>query len=76
MAVVNVRVSGEAEQALQELTADGTSTSDAVRRALLESLQLRRREQMRAEARAAMADPADREAVRRAMEEWADVDEG
>ena len=76
MAIVNVRVSGEAEQALTELTADGTSTSDAVRRALLESVQLRRREQMRAEARRAMADPADREAVRQAMAEWADVEPG
>lgn len=76
MAIVNVRISGDAEQALAELTADGTSTSDAVRRALLESVQLRRRAQMRDEARRAMADPADREAVRRAMEEWRDVDQG
>lgn len=76
MAIVNVRISGEAEEALAELTADGTSVSDAVRRALLESVQLRRREQMRADARRAMADPADREAVRRAMEEWSDVDPG
>ncbi|MFK5633683.1 MULTISPECIES: hypothetical protein [unclassified Ornithinimicrobium] len=76
MAIVNVRISGEAEQALAELTADGTSTSEAVRRALLDAVQLRRREEMRLDARRAMADPADREAVRRAMEEWSDVDQG
>lgn len=73
---MNVRISGEAEQALAELTADGTSTSDAVRRALLDSVLLRRRQRMRDDARRAMEDPADREAMRRAMEEWADVDEG
>ncbi|SOC56741.1 hypothetical protein [Ornithinimicrobium cerasi] len=76
MGVVNVRISGEAEQALAELTADGTSTSEAVRRALVEAVRLRRRETMRLDARRAMADPSDREAVRRAMEEWADVDQG
>ncbi|NLI17872.1 MAG: hypothetical protein GX427_03560, partial [Actinomycetales bacterium] len=55
---------------------DGTSTSDAVRRALLDAVMLRRREQMRAEALRSMADPADREALQQAMEEWADVDPG
>ncbi len=73
---MNVRISGEAERALAELTADGTSTSDAVRRALLDSVLLRRRQRMRDDARRAMEDPADREAVRQAMEEWGDVDEG
>lgn len=76
MGVVNVRISGDAERALAELTADGTTTSEAVRRALLDSLHLRRRERMRLEVLAAMEDPADREAVRRAMEEWADVEPG
>ncbi|MGM0385537.1 MAG: hypothetical protein ACQERF_06095 [Actinomycetota bacterium] len=76
MGIVNVRISGEAEQALNELTADGTSTSDAVRQALLDAVMLRHRRQMRAEALLSMTDPADREAVRQAMEEWADVDPG
>lgn len=76
MGIVNVHLSGEAEQALKELTADGTSTSDAVRRALLDAVMLRRREQMRAEALRSMADPADREALQQAMEEWVDVDPG
>lgn len=76
MGIVNVRISGEAEQALAELTADGTSTSEAVRRALLDAVFLRRRQQMRAEAAQAMADPADRAAVEEAMQEWADVDPG
>ena len=74
MAVVNVRISGDAERALQILTADGTSTSDAVRQALVEAVGLRRRRAMLDDARLAMADPADREAIREAMREWADVD--
>lgn len=74
MAIVNVRISGDAERALQELTADGTSTSDAVRQALLEAVALRRRRAMLEDARLAMADPADREAIQQAMREWADVD--
>ncbi|NLG21177.1 MAG: hypothetical protein GX555_07050 [Actinomycetales bacterium] len=74
MAIVNVRISGDAERALQVLTADGTSTSDAVRQALIEAVGLRRRRAMLDDARLAMADPADREAIREAMREWADVD--
>lgn len=76
MGIVNVRISGEAEQALKELTADGTSTSDAVRQALLDAVMLRHRRQMQAEALLSVADPADREATRQAMKEWADVDPG
>ena len=56
------------------MTADGTSTSDAVRQALLDAVALRRRRAMLDDARLAMADPADREAIREAMREWADVD--
>ena len=72
MAIVNVRISGEAERALQVLTADGTTVSDAVRQALVEAVGLRRRRAMLDDARLAMADPADRAAVREAMREWAD----
>ncbi|WP_256838251.1 hypothetical protein [Ornithinimicrobium faecis] len=74
MAIVNVRISGAAERALQQLTADGTSTSDAVRQALLDAVALRRRRAMLDDARLAMADPADRAAIKAAMQEWADVD--
>lgn len=73
MALVNVRINGEAEEALEALTADGTTVSEAVRRALLDSLLLRRRAQMRDEALRELADPDDRAAVQRVMDEWADV---
>ena len=73
MSLVNVRISGAAETALQELTANGLSVSEAVRDALVMAARLRRREQMRVEALRAMADPDDRAAVRRVMEDWDDV---
>ena len=66
---------GAAEAALAELTADGTAVSDAVRRALLESAQLRR-ERMWADARRAMNDPDDRAVMRQVVDEWADVSAG
>lgn len=76
MSHVNVRITGTAQEALAALTADGTTVSEAVRRALLDSLQLRQREQMRTEALRALADPDDRAAVRQVFEEWADVGQG
>lgn len=71
-----MRIQGAAEAALAELTADGTAVSDAVRRALLESAQLRRRERMRTDARRAMNDPDDRAVMRQVVDEWADVSAG
>lgn len=71
-----MRIQGAAEAALAELTADGTAVSDAVRRALLESAQLRRRERMWADARRAMNDPDDRAVMRQVVDEWADVSAG
>lgn len=73
MALVNVRLHGSSERALEELTSDGTTVSEAVRQALVDSARLRRRMRMRAEALRAMEDPNDRAAVRRVMDEWADV---
>jgi hypothetical protein len=59
MAVVNFRTDELSERALAELTADGTSVSDAIRQALVDAVRLRRREQMRRESLAAANDPAD-----------------
>ena len=50
MTVVNFRTDETSDRALAELTADGTSTSAAIRQALLDSVRLRKREQMRLEA--------------------------
>lgn len=59
MAVVNFRTDERADLALAELTADGSSVSDAIRRALVDAVRLRRREQMRRESLQASADPLD-----------------
>lgn len=59
MAVVKLRTDERANLALAELTADGSSVSDAIRRALVDAVRLRRREQMRRESLQASADPLD-----------------
>lgn len=76
MSLVNVRISGQAEEALTTLTADGTSVSDAVRRALIDSARLQRRHQLRAEALRSMEDPGDRAKVQQVWDEWSDVHQG
>jgi hypothetical protein len=69
MAVVNFRTDERSERALAELTADGTTVSEAVRRALVDAVRLRRREQMRRESLEANADPTDLAESRRVLEE-------
>jgi hypothetical protein len=58
--VVNFRTDDTSDRALSELTADGTSTSAAIRQALLDSVRLRKREQMRQEATMLVEDAEDR----------------
>jgi len=72
MAVVNFRTDARADQALAELTADGSTVSDAIRRALVDAVRLRRREQMRREsleASRSAEDLAESLAVRREMDD-------
>lgn len=49
MSVINFRSDEPSERALAELTADGATVSNAIRQALVDSVGLRRREQMRRE---------------------------
>lgn len=72
MAVLNFRTDDRSEEALAELTADGSTTSEAIRQALVDAVRLRRREQMRAESRALATDPDDIAESRRVA---ADMDE-
>lgn len=72
MAVVNFRTDDRADQALAELTADGSTVSAAIRQALVDAVRLRRREQMRRESMEASrntSDLAESLAVRREMDE-------
>ena len=59
MAVVNFRTDERADRALAELTADGSTVSEAIRQALVDAVRLRRREQMRRESLEASQSPAD-----------------
>ena len=64
MTVVNFRTDETSERALAELTADGTSTSAAIRQALLDSVRLRNRDRMRREAESLVDDAEDRAETR------------
>jgi uncharacterized protein YoaH (UPF0181 family) len=72
MAVLNFRTDERSERALAELMADGSSTSQAIRQALVDAVRLRRRERMRAESLELMNDDGDRAESRRVL---ADMDE-
>ncbi len=69
MTVVNFRTDDAAERALAELTADGSTVSDAIRRALVDAVRLRRREKMRRESLESAADPVDLAESRRVLAE-------
>jgi hypothetical protein len=69
MAVLNFRTDERSERALAELTSDGSTTSEAIRQALVDAVRLRRREQMRAESLELMNDDDDRAESRRVSEE-------
>ena len=58
MTVVNFRTDEESQRALDALTADGTSTSVAIRQALVDSVLMRKRDRMRRES-AELVDDAD-----------------
>lgn len=59
MSTITVRTDADIEAALDTLTADGTSRSQAVRAALLEAARARLRAELEAEARALAADSDD-----------------
>ncbi len=67
MAVVNFRTDERSERALAELTADGSTTSEAIRQALVDAVRLRRREQMRAESLELINNADDRAESRRVL---------
>jgi hypothetical protein len=69
MTVLNFRTDERSDRALAELMSDGTTVSEAIRRALVDAVRLRRREQMRAESRELMNDPADLAESRRVLAE-------
>lgn len=73
MAVVNFRTDERTDRALAELTADGSTVSDAIRQALVDAVRLRRREKMREESLALADDPADLAESRRVLQAMEDL---
>jgi Arc/MetJ-type ribon-helix-helix transcriptional regulator len=69
METITFRPDAEAERALNELTADGTSRSAAIRDALLTAYRQRRIKRQRAEAERLSNDPDDRAEMRAIQEE-------
>ena len=59
MGSITFRPDPESERALNELTADGTSASAAIREALINAARARAQQRLRAEAMALAADPDD-----------------
>ena len=70
--VVNFRTDERSDRALAELTADGSSVSEAIRQALVDAVRLRRREQMRRESLTVSTDPVDLAETRQVL---SDMDE-
>jgi hypothetical protein len=62
---ITFRPDPESERALQELTADGTSTSAAIRAALIAAVRMRAAQRLRDEAMALSADADDVAEMRR-----------
>ncbi len=73
MTVVNFRTDERTDRALAELTADGSTISEAIRQALVDAVRLRRREQMRRESLDLAANPADRAESRQVLKEMDDL---
>ena len=59
MPIVNFRTDELTQQALEELTADGSTVSAVIRQALLDAARQRRRDLMRRESTALLNDQAD-----------------
>jgi hypothetical protein len=67
MTAITFRTDDEADRALAELTEDGTSTSAAIRNAIIETARQHRAKRLVAEAEALAADPDDRAEARRVL---------
>lgn len=69
MGTLTIRTDPEVEQALEALTRDGRTRSEATRAAILESERAHRRARLRAEAEALRHDPEDVAASRELVAE-------
>lgn len=72
VATVTFRTDESADRALAELTADGSTVSEAIRQALVDAVRLRRRAEMRRQSLELAHDPEDLAESRRVLEEMAE----
>lgn len=73
MSTLTIRTDAEVERALQSLTSDGLSRSEAARSAILEAERAHRRARLRAEAEDLRNDPEDVAASRELAAEMDDI---
>ncbi|TFB73195.1 hypothetical protein E3O06_08150 [Cryobacterium glaciale] len=73
MAIVNFRTDEVTQQALDELTAEGSTVSAAIRKALLDAARQKRRNFMRRESTALLNDAADLAESRAALRDMDDL---
>jgi hypothetical protein len=73
MRVLNFRTDDRSDAALAELTADGSTVSEAIRQALVDAVRMRRREQMRRESISVSQDPSDLAESRAVLREMEDL---
>lgn len=73
VATVTFRTDESADRALAELTADGSTVSEAIRQALVDAVRLRRRAGMRRQSLELAHDPEDLAESRRVLEELAEL---
>ncbi|WGW11605.1 hypothetical protein LWF01_16155 [Saxibacter everestensis] len=73
MSTLTIRTDSAVERALEELTREGMSRSEAARAAILEAERAHRRARLRAEAEALRDDPEDSAAARALAAEMDDV---
>lgn len=69
MATLTIRIDEDVQKALDALTSDGRSRSEAARAAILDAERAQRRARLRAEAEALMNDPEDLAEVRAIQQE-------
>jgi Arc/MetJ-type ribon-helix-helix transcriptional regulator len=73
MTIINVRTDAKTDAALAQLTADGTSRSEAIRQAILDAAREAKRRRMQEESERLRNDPEDLAEVRRIQEIMEDL---
>jgi hypothetical protein len=69
MTILNIRLDPKTDEALAQLTADGTTRSDAVRQAIIDAAKAARGKRLQEESERLGKDPEDRAEIRRIQED-------